>query len=526
MAATRAHDPRWALLVAILGSSMAFLDGTVVNVALPVCSASLGATVDELQWIVEAYALLLASLVLVGGALGDRLGRRRGVLRGGRAVRARLGRLRRRAGRRACSSPRAPFRASAPRCSSPEASRSSAPAYRPKTRGAAIGTWSALSAITAGGRAGRGRLGRHARLVALAVLLQRPGRGGGRRAGDAPGRRDARSRGAPAHLDLAGAALATLGLGLVVYALIDAGRAAALGSPRARRAAAPRRADAGGLRRRRGAAWRADGPARAVPLAHLRRRQPAHAAPLRGARRRAVLRAVQSDPGAGLLAGRRGRRAAPVRAAHLDDEPLGRRAGGQHRPARVPLSAGRCSRPSRFALLARPGDRRQLLDARSSPASLVLGLGMGVHRRAAHRRGHGRGRSRGTPASPRGSTTRSPGPPGCWRSPRSACCWSPASTGARRRARRGSCRRRRRRAVDAQRTGCGGADFSALPAALRAPLRAAFEAAYVAAFRHAHVRQRRPRRAGRGGRAAWSSRKPVLFPRGNERRRGCWQTRK
>src|SRR5580698_11415988 len=71
-----AGEPRWTLVVAVLGSSMAFLDGSVVNVALPVMQRSLGATVGQLQWIVEAYALLLASLVLVGGALGDRLGRR------------------------------------------------------------------------------------------------------------------------------------------------------------------------------------------------------------------------------------------------------------------------------------------------------------------------------------------------------------------------------------------------------------------------------------------------------------------
>src|SRR5450432_359850 len=75
-AATGARDPRWALAVAVLGSGMAFLDGTVVNVALPVMQRNLGATVGQVQWIVEAYALLLASLVLVGGALGDRLGRR------------------------------------------------------------------------------------------------------------------------------------------------------------------------------------------------------------------------------------------------------------------------------------------------------------------------------------------------------------------------------------------------------------------------------------------------------------------
>src|SRR5262245_14232560 len=70
-------DPWWALFVATLGSGMAFLDSTVVNVALPVMQRELAVSVDLVQWIVEAYALFLASLVLVGGALGDRLGRRR-----------------------------------------------------------------------------------------------------------------------------------------------------------------------------------------------------------------------------------------------------------------------------------------------------------------------------------------------------------------------------------------------------------------------------------------------------------------
>ena len=65
------------LLRKVIDKSDAHNDGTVVNVALPVMQRSLGATVAEVQWIVEAYALLLASLVLVGGALGDRLGRRR-----------------------------------------------------------------------------------------------------------------------------------------------------------------------------------------------------------------------------------------------------------------------------------------------------------------------------------------------------------------------------------------------------------------------------------------------------------------
>src|SRR5215471_21330680 len=67
----------WVLAATILGSSMAFIDGTVVNVALPVLQTALSATVGEVQWVVEAYALFLAALILVGGSLGDSLGRRR-----------------------------------------------------------------------------------------------------------------------------------------------------------------------------------------------------------------------------------------------------------------------------------------------------------------------------------------------------------------------------------------------------------------------------------------------------------------
>ncbi|HEY9846846.1 MAG TPA: MFS transporter, partial [Candidatus Caenarcaniphilales bacterium] len=67
----------WVLLATILGSSMVFIDSTVVNVALPVLQAELNATVVQVQWIVESYALFLAALILVGGSLGDHFGRRR-----------------------------------------------------------------------------------------------------------------------------------------------------------------------------------------------------------------------------------------------------------------------------------------------------------------------------------------------------------------------------------------------------------------------------------------------------------------
>ena len=67
----------WVIAATILGSSMAFIDGTVVNVALPGLQAALGATISEVQWVVEAYALFLAALLLTGGALGDLYGRRK-----------------------------------------------------------------------------------------------------------------------------------------------------------------------------------------------------------------------------------------------------------------------------------------------------------------------------------------------------------------------------------------------------------------------------------------------------------------
>src|SRR5918999_1241414 len=67
----------WILAATILGSAMAFIDGTVVNVALPEIQARLGATAVDAQWIVESYALFLAALILLGGSLGDHYGRRR-----------------------------------------------------------------------------------------------------------------------------------------------------------------------------------------------------------------------------------------------------------------------------------------------------------------------------------------------------------------------------------------------------------------------------------------------------------------
>ncbi|MFI6867435.1 MFS transporter [Nocardia sp. NPDC050406] len=68
---------RWVLLATVLGSGMAMLDATVVNVALPKIAAEFGASMAGLQWTVNAYTLTLAGLILLGGSLGDRFGRRK-----------------------------------------------------------------------------------------------------------------------------------------------------------------------------------------------------------------------------------------------------------------------------------------------------------------------------------------------------------------------------------------------------------------------------------------------------------------
>jgi EmrB/QacA subfamily drug resistance transporter len=67
----------WILAATILGTSMAFIDGTVVNVALPALQSALHATLADVQWVVESYALFLAALLLIGGSLGDLYGRRK-----------------------------------------------------------------------------------------------------------------------------------------------------------------------------------------------------------------------------------------------------------------------------------------------------------------------------------------------------------------------------------------------------------------------------------------------------------------
>ena len=73
---------RWVITAAVLGSGVAFLDGTVVNVALPAIARDFHASLADLQWVVTAYLLTLGSLMVIGGSLGDLFGRRRVFLIG------------------------------------------------------------------------------------------------------------------------------------------------------------------------------------------------------------------------------------------------------------------------------------------------------------------------------------------------------------------------------------------------------------------------------------------------------------
>ena len=139
---------RWTLVAAILGSSMAFIDGTVVNVALPSIQRELNATASDAQWVIESYALFLAALLLVGGSLGDHFGRRRVFMVGvalftlasiGCGVSTSVAAL---IAARSVQGVGAALLV-------PGSLALLSAAYPQAERGAAIGTWSAFSGITA-----------------------------------------------------------------------------------------------------------------------------------------------------------------------------------------------------------------------------------------------------------------------------------------------------------------------------------------------------------------------------------------
>jgi EmrB/QacA subfamily drug resistance transporter len=212
---------RWVLAATALGSGMAFLDGTVVNVALPVIGDDLDAEVSGLQWIINGYMLMLASLILLSGSLGDRLGRRRmfvigvswfavasalctiapnlEVLIAGRVLQGIGGAL-----------------------LTPGSLAILQTSFRPEDRGRVVGAWSGLTSVAAavGPFVGGWIIGAASwryiflinvpiAIVTVAIALRH-----------VPETRDETASG---RLDVNGAVLATVGLGGLTYGLIEAG---------------------------------------------------------------------------------------------------------------------------------------------------------------------------------------------------------------------------------------------------------------------------------------------------------------
>jgi EmrB/QacA subfamily drug resistance transporter len=213
-------DGRWVLAIAVLGSGMAFLDGTVVNVALPDIGRSLDASTSALQWILNGYLLTLASLILLGGSLGDRYGRRRVFAIGAGIFTA--------ASLLCAIAPNAEFLVAARLLQgiggallTPGSLAMIEASFRPADRARAIGAWSGLGGVAAalgpllGGYLVEAVSWRAIFLINLPLgifVVAMATR-------HVPETRDPTASGS---LDIRGAVLAALGLGGTTYALIEA----------------------------------------------------------------------------------------------------------------------------------------------------------------------------------------------------------------------------------------------------------------------------------------------------------------
>jgi EmrB/QacA subfamily drug resistance transporter len=213
---------RWVLAATILGSSLAFIDSTVVNVALPALQRALDASLAGVQWVVEAYAVALASLLLTGGALGDTRGRRK-VFTAGVAIFAGASAW--------CGLSRSITELIAARAVQGVGAALLVPgslslisaSFPPAERGRAIGTWSGFTAITAAlGPVLGGWLVEHlswrwiffinlpiALVVIVIAIVRVP---------------ESRASHPSDRLDWPGVVLATAGLGGLVYGLIESVR--------------------------------------------------------------------------------------------------------------------------------------------------------------------------------------------------------------------------------------------------------------------------------------------------------------
>ncbi len=208
----------WVLVTTILGSSMTFIDSTVVNVALPALQSDLHATVVDVQWVIESYGLFLSALILVGGALGDSLGRRAMFVLGVSAFAfASVGcgfssSIRTLVVWRSVQGIAAAFLV-------PESLAIISSSFDEKSRGKAIGTWAGFTTMTTAlGPVLGGWLIEHASwhwiffinvpLAALVLVVS---------LGHVPESRSSDTR----RVDWLGAATATVGLAAVVYGFLE-----------------------------------------------------------------------------------------------------------------------------------------------------------------------------------------------------------------------------------------------------------------------------------------------------------------
>ena len=210
---------QWTLVATIVGSSLTFVDATVVNVALPALQADLHASITDVQWVIEAYALFLGGLILVGGSMGDQFGRKRIFLAG--VVVFTLASI-------ACGvagSTRALIVARAAQGVGagflvPGSLAIISATFDDADRGRAIGTWSGFSAITSAiGPVAGGWLIEHVGwrsvfflnvpLAAIVITLS------------ARFMTESRDTSRTSRIDWAGAGLAVAGLGGVVFALLQ-----------------------------------------------------------------------------------------------------------------------------------------------------------------------------------------------------------------------------------------------------------------------------------------------------------------
>jgi EmrB/QacA subfamily drug resistance transporter len=210
---------RWTLAATILGSSMTFIDATVVNVALPALQADLHATITDVQWVIEAYALFLGALILVGGSMGDQFGRKRVFVFGVIAFTA---------ASILCGIATSPATLIVGRALQgigaaflvPGSLSIISATFADADRGRAIGTWSAFSAITTAiGPVSGGWLVEHVSwravfflnvpiaVIVLVLSLQFM--------------KESRDPSRTTQIDWSGAALAVLGLGGVVFGLLE-----------------------------------------------------------------------------------------------------------------------------------------------------------------------------------------------------------------------------------------------------------------------------------------------------------------